>query len=204
MMEAIKNALETHKGTVIAATNTFQAVKHDTNLNYKGKLFTEKMKTAKQAFDDACKQSREKTEMICQDVLNGIREKANAVIIQDTPADFPATLEVLKAMQQPTKTEVEAIIGKYKSNYLAYRAICDVVGGAVAGYDPITIDDIIESLAALETMLHRVIYGSIDDYMFRLVTEGNYLDRYDDFYTSFLEGRFSEAGEAVQEHDEDN
>lgn len=205
MLEKIKNAVVENMNTVMNAEQVFRDFRKYNDANYTGNLKTSRVNEAMQKRDEVCAASRKQAFETCKAVLSDIREKANAAVVQPLPDDFVSTLEGLKVTKDISKAEIDALMGKYKGNYFAYRAICDVVGGRIAGFYAVTIDDVVSSLAALESLLHRVIYDnqSADAYWLHLITDSDYLTGYDEFYTAFLDGRFSEAGKTMQEQEQE-
>lgn len=199
MLEKIKEAVIAHKNIYDEATNVFNAARKDLHENYKGNLFTAKMNEAKQVYEDTLMESRESNYATCVEVLTNIGIKAQGVITEPVPADFPATLEAIRAMKNLTKAEMNAFVNRYKGNYLAYRAICDVVGGAKNGFAAVTIDKVTEMIERLEADLHNYFYDfHTNSYRTRLFCEGSVFDAPDAFFTAFLNGRFEEA-EALEE-----
>ncbi len=194
MLNKIIDALQEHKTVYEQASKVWESVKKDLNENYKGALYTQKLGEAKNVYEDTLQTSRENNYSACVMVLDGIRAKAQDIVTQPVSPDFPATVAALAAMKNPTRTEVEAIAARYKGNYLAYRAICDALGGAEKGFTVATVDDVNARCDELEAILHKCFYGGNPElYSYRLLLEGSYLKTFDDFFTAFIDGRFEDA-----------
>ena len=88
-------------------------------------------------------------------------------------------------------TEVETVVGTYKNNYFAYRAICDILKIAPK---PVTIDEIIAELGNIRNELHQCFYSdNIEGYHFRNMKDGIIISSSDDVFRAFIEGRFEDA-----------
>ena len=102
-------------------------------------------------------------------------------------------MEAIKNIKNPSDAELDGIIGNFKNNYVAYRAICDAIGGTAKGYTTVTYDDILKYCDVLENMLRNCFYSySVSDYNYRVLLEGDVLDGYDALFTTFTEGHFDE------------
>lgn len=196
MLEKISMALETFASIYEGATKVFDDAKKDLHENYKGNLFADKMKEAKDLYEKTVDDSRSEQWNICVSILDQVRAKAKEVITKPIEGDFSATLDAVKAMKEPSRKELEALADRYKGNYFAYRAFVDALGDRLAGYYVITVDEVLEACDDLQMMLHRCFYDGegVTGYYYRLMLQGDYIGKYDELFTSFMEGRFDKAG----------
>lgn len=202
MLENITVALQAFANTYEGATRIWKTTRKDIESNYAGNLKTQKMNEAKNVYESTISQSRDNNFSDCLNVLESIREQAMKVVSTPVDSNFSSAIEVLKVMNEPTKTEIDAIVGQYKYNYFSYRVICDVLGGKEKGYSVTTIDDVMDAAAALESKLRDCFYGnggSPERYIYRLMLQGDYIGKYDEFFSAFIEGRFDDAGTIVNE-----
>ena len=180
MMRKIINALQEHKELYEAATSKWLELRKELDSNYKGNLLTAKMNEGKEIYF-----------AVCVTVLDEIREKARGIIATPVSPDFSNTIEALKLLKNPSKAELEAITESHKGNYLAYRAICDALGGSEKGYNVISYDDVMEACNELEESLRACFYGdSPSSYIYRVHLNEGYMSKRGKLFSDFLEGRF--------------
>jgi len=196
MIETIGIALKTYATVYTGATEIYDKTRTDLHENYKGNLFADKMREAQELYNNTLNESRSAQWKACLDALDQVRDKVKEVIGRPIEGDFSATLDAVKAMKHPSRTELEAIAGRYKGNYLAYRAIVDAVGDKLTGFPMITADDVFEACDDLQALLHPCFFGGegVTGYKFRLMLQGDLVAKYDNLFTAFMEGRFDEAG----------
>lgn len=191
MMRKIINALQEHKELYEAATSKWLELRKELDSNYKGNLLTVKMNEGKEIYEETLRKSREGNFAVCVTVLDGIREKARDIIATPITSDFSNTIEALKLLKNPSRAELEAIAENHKGNYLAYRAICDALGGSEKGYNVISYDDVIEACDELEKSLRACFYGdSPATYTYRVHLNEGYMSKWEKLFSDFLEGRF--------------
>ena len=191
MMRKIINALQEHKELYEAATSKWLELRKELDSNYKGNLLTAKMNEGKEIYEETLRKSRENNFAVCVTVLDEIREKARGIIATPVSPDFSNTIEALKLLKNPSKAELEAITESHKGNYLAYRAICDALGGSEKGYNVISYDDVMEACNELEESLRACFYGdSPSSYTYRVHLNEGYMSKRGKLFSDFLEGRF--------------
>ena len=157
------------------------------------------MKEAQEIYNNTLAESRKENYDACLAILSEVADQAKKVVEVPVPSDFISTLEALKQMKEPTKTEVETVVGAYKNNYFAYRAICDFL----KLLKPVTIDDINSDLADIRSGLHQCFYSdNVEAYHFKNWMEGIILASYDEIFRAFCEGRFEDAVQGEQGKDE--
>lgn len=190
MLEGITIALQSYYDTVSGAKAILESAVAQINANYIGAMLAEKMKEAQEIYNNTLAESRKTNFDACIAILDDVASQARKVVENPVPADFISTLEALKQMKEPTKVEVETVVGAYKNNYFAYRAICDFLGTA----KPVTIDEIIADLGSIRNELHQCFYSdNIEDYHFRNMKDGIIISSSDDLFKAFIDGRFEDA-----------
>lgn len=193
MLEKIKVALQEFKDTYEGATKIYKEARKDLHDNYRGNMFTVKLTEAKDLYENTLQSARIDNLAVCVGIIDSVREQAKAIISVPVSPEFPATLEAIKNIKNPSDAELDGIIGNFKNNYVAYRAICDAIGGTAKGYTTVTYDDILKYCDVLENMLRNCFYSySVSDYNYRVLLEGDVLDGYDALFTTFTEGHFDE------------
>lgn len=203
MLEGIGIALKTYYDTASGAKNILESAIAQVNANYIGAMLAEKTKEAKDIYNSTLDESRSANYDACIAVLDDVAGQAKKVVENPVSPDFISTLEALKQMKNPTEKEVQTVVGAYKNNYFAYRAICDFLKIAPS---PVTIDDIDEDLAYIRSNLHTCFYSdNVEGYHFRNWMEGTLLASFDDIFKAFCEGRFEDAvqGEQVKNKNAD-
>lgn len=192
MLEKISSALQTYASVYTGAARIFEEAKKELDANYKGALYASKLGEAKEIYESTLTSSREENYSVCVDVLEDVKKRIQAVASEPIEGDFNATLAALKVIKNPTKTEIQAIIGRYRNNYLAYRAICALFDNDNELCSTITIDDVLDACDELSDMLHRCFYGGegITGYFYQLMLQGDYIGKYDELFRSFITRNF--------------
>ena len=194
MIENITVLLNAHKETFDRATSIFQEQKKKILAEYKPQIATQKLKEVKAVYDQTIHASQLETFNGCNAVFEDVRKKVREIASRPVDPDFPAAVVALKTLEKPSRAELDAIISAYKGNYVAYRAICDLVGGeAVTGQHIATVDDVLENCDFLIGELHKAIFNDPTCYTFRLMIQGDFLTKHDEFFTAFVDGRFEDA-----------
>lgn len=200
MIEGIGIALKSYYDTANGAKDILESAIAQINNNYIGAMLAEKTKEAKEIYNNTLADSRQTNYEACLAILDEVAGQARKVVEQPVSPDFISTLEALKQMDFPTEKEVQTVVGAYKNNYFAYRAICDFLKIVPK---PVTIDDIDEDLADIRSGLHQCFYSdNIEAYHFRNWMEGTILASYDEVFRAFCEGRFEDAVQGEQGKDE--
>lgn len=191
MLEGITVALQSYYDTANGAKNILESAVAQIKANYIGAMLAEKMKEAQEIYNNTLAESRKTNFDACIEILDDVANQARKVVEVSVPADFISTFEALKQMKELTKTEVETVVGAYKNNYFAYRAICDILKIAPK---PVTIDEIIAELGNIRNELHQCFYSdNIEGYHFRNMKDGIIISSSDDVFRAFIEGRFEDA-----------
>lgn len=195
MLEKIVEAMKQHKTTYESAVAAYHATRKEADSQYNDRQKTQKIAEAYQTQNETIATSQKAALLICDSVFDDIKEKAAAVVAKPVSGDFSNVLEAVKQLIHPTKAELEALIGQYKNNYFAYRAINDALGGIEKGYHVATIDDIYDACGELAAMVKKCIMGTPTAYMYMLLIQPDcaYLSGYDALFTAFIDGRFEEA-----------
>ena len=193
MIEGIGIALKSYYDTVTTAKSVLEKAMEQIRENYIGATLAEKTKEAQDTFNTTMNECKDNNYNACVAVLDEVHANALKVVEMPVPTDFTATLEALKQMKNPTAREVETVVGAYKNNYFAYRAICDYLKVTDRGIRPVTIDDIESDIASIRQNVRDCIYrDNIDGYHFMNWMNGTILASYDEVFTAFIDGRFEE------------
>ena len=103
--------------------------------------------------------SREENYFICVDVLEEVKKQIKVVASEPIEDDVNAPLAALKIIEHPTKAEIQAVIERYRHNYLAYRAICALFDNNKELCSTITIDEVLD---ACDELFRSFITGNFD------------------------------------------
>ena len=79
------------------AKDTFQAERKRLMDTYKDAVFAQKVKEIKRVYDETQAQQKALCLNIVQEDFSAVREKVSMVVTAAPPADFPATLEAIRA-----------------------------------------------------------------------------------------------------------
>lgn len=166
MLEGITVALQSYYDTANGAKNILESAVAQIKANYIGAMLAEKMKEAQEIYNNTLAESRKTNFDACIAILDDVANQARKVV------------------------EV-SVVGAYKNNYFAYRAICDILKIAPK---PVTIDEIIAELGSIRNELHQYFYSdNIEGYHFRNMKDGIIISSSDDVFRAFIEGRFEDA-----------
>lgn len=191
MLEGITIALQSYYDTASGAKDILESAVAQIKNNYIGAMLAEKMKEAQEIYNNTLAESRTANFNACVQILDEVANQAKKVVENPVPSDFISTLEAIKQMDEPTKAEVETVVGAYKNNYFAYRAICDFLK---ISPKPVTIDDIVADLENIRNELHQCFYSdNIEGYHFRNMKDGIIISSSDEVFRAFIEGRFEDA-----------
>lgn len=198
MLEGIGIALRTHYDTANGAKNILENAVAQIKANYIGAMLAEKMNEVQAVYNNTMQESKDSNYNACIAILDQIQEQARKVVENPVSPDFSSTLDALKLLNNPTPKEIETVVGAYKNNYFAYRAICDFLGVI----KPMTIDDIDEDIAYIKENLHACFYrDSIEGYHFMNWLSGHPYEDFDDIFRAFTEGRFEDISQHEQNPD---
>lgn len=194
MLEGITVALQSYYDTATSAKGILESAMEQIKTNYIGATLAEKTKEVQDAYNDTMKESRETNYSACVEILENIRSQVKQFVETPVPSEFISTLETMKQIKDPTEKEIEAVIGSYKNNYFAYRAICEYLGGVSKGFIVTTIDDIEGEIDYIRSNLHDCFYSNnIEGYHFRNWKDGTILSNKDEIIRAFAEGRFEDV-----------
>ena len=199
MLEGITVALQSYYDTATSAKNILDNALVQVRENYIGASLAEKTKEVQDVYNQTLDESRKTNYDACMEVLNGVEERVQEIVKVPVPADFPATLEALKQINNPSKTELETLVGAYRNNYYAYRAIRDYLKvptpSFTIGRDTylLTLDGIQEAILDIKDILHKCFFSdNVDGYHFLNIKDGTQISSYDALFTSFCDGRFED------------
>ena len=91
--------------------------------------------------------------------LKKLKKQIKVVASEPIEDDFDAAFAVLKVIEHPTKAEIQAVIERYRHNYLAYRAICALFDNNKELCLTITIDGVLD---ACDELFRSFITGNFD------------------------------------------
>ena len=194
MIEGIGISLKNFYDTANNAKAILESAMDQIKANFIGAMLAEKTKEARETFNNTMSEIRNSNFDASVAILDEVLANAHKVVEMPVPTDFVSTLEALKSVKHPTAKEVETVVGAYKNNYFAYRAICDFLKVEEAGIKPVTIDDIEECVAEIRSNLHQCFFSdNVEGYHFMNWMNGTILATYDEIFTAFIEGRFEDA-----------
>jgi hypothetical protein len=203
MIEAIKTELENHQKNVTSALSDWQIrvnqLKRDLKQqNITTKVYDQQYAAAKDQLDRAKADSRKAALEACTKVLESASAKVQEVVKKPVSADMAAILTTIKAIKKPTAAELQLIVAGHEKNYLSYRAIVDALGGAMKGFESVTIDDIMGHIAALQGKVISCLNMSnpVESYSYQLMVAQT-IDSYDRFLTAFADGEFAKAAALI-------
>ena len=130
------------------------------------------------------------------DVLDSVKSKVVSVTEKEIPEAFESTLNIIKNLEKPTKSEVESISGMYFKNYLCYRSLCDVLKQKGYNLPVVKLDDILADIESLRNEIKKAVFGSSPEaYTYKALMHGELLESYESRFNMFLDGRFEEMSD---------
>ena len=113
-----------------ANENYDKAVKEaNSNMNTNSKAYLDTVAAAKAQRDGLIKAAQDEGYAKAMDALNETREAVREFVTAPVPDNFTNTVTALTLIEKPSQSEVDDIMSRFASNYLAYRAICNAIGG---------------------------------------------------------------------------
>lgn len=191
------------------ASEDYTAARKQIQANYgDSKVGREKLAELKASYDAARKQAENNGLAVVKEVFDDLEKKINDAITAPVPADFPATLEAVKATGSAlSASEAELYIQKYCGNYTAYRSLVSLFDGLkVCKVFPVTYDHIMHDFNRFRAYAEGFFSNSIGGYMASLfLSENNPMRVFDAGISSFLnDGNILEYGKAVAESESDS
>lgn len=89
------------------------------------KTWEEKYAAAQNIYNDKMVELKEAGLDEIKAIFEETNKKVDAFVLEPTPADFLATLEAIKVLDNITEEEAKVLFDKYKGNYLAARALSE-------------------------------------------------------------------------------
>ena len=187
-------AIKTFDSSMKAAHETHAAAKKQIMANYNGNLMSQKLGEINTALQNAeVEQKSILKETFAADFAQA-KAQINATATADAPDNFISTLEAIKALgSSVTEYEIKAYLDKYRSNYIAARAIAEVIGKAGNGkFIIIRLDQIAEEVDKIHNQLINWVQGwNPTSYMSRvMVTDNNVLTILENSVQEWLDGGF--------------
>lgn len=149
------HAVKDYASAIQAARNEFEAAKGQILSTYKDPVATQKLGEAREALSAFEMKEKYNAREAIQKDFEAVRKQVNEFVMVPVSADFGATLEALKSMQNISDSEANAFIEKYKDNYISFRAVLDELhkAGKAADIRYCAVDYIETKLSDLENML---------------------------------------------------
>lgn len=201
----ITEALKAHRECVQQARTMYEGVEKALWAEYQNRNapgYTSRNKEALRIRDEAIQTSRQQTMQVCMGELDEMRGKIRAFAASPVDPSFPAAMAALQAMKNPTKAELDLIVGQYSNNYLCYRAICDTLGGSAAGFRTITLDDMLGECDNVQKAIEKAMNGNVEAYNFRVLEAGYLIGQLEENCTYFLDGNFDNLATNKQDTQE--
>lgn len=180
---AMKTAYETHA-----------EAKKNIMANYAGNLMGQKLAEINETLQAVeMEQKAAVREALAADFADA-KAKINAMAVADAPGDFISTLEAIKTVGASlTDYEIRAYLEKYRTSYIAARAIAEEMGKHSNGKFTITRpDQLADDVAKVHGQLVNWLQSwTPNSYMSRLmVADVNILTGLDDKVQAWLDGGF--------------
>ena len=131
--EKIISNLEIYAETYNKATEFWENVRNQIMREYKEDFQADRLSSAKDVYEKTLSDARNEIMSSIDDVLDSVKSKVVSVTEKEIPEAFKSTLNIIKNLEKPTKSEVESISGMYFNNYLCYRSFWFLLMGIPAG-----------------------------------------------------------------------
>lgn len=194
--ERIINNLEIYAETYNKATELWENIRNQIITEYKEEFQADKLSEAKDVYEKTLSDAKNEIIGAIDSELDGMRAKIISATEKEIPEEFNTTLNIIKDLEKPTKSEVDSISGMYFKNYLCYRSLCDVLKQKGYNLPVVKLDDVLEDVERLRKEIKKAVYSSSpDSYPYRALMHGELLERYESSFNNFLEGRFEDMSE---------
>lgn len=189
-----QKAIREFDTTMKTAHETHATAKKQIMANYIGQMMADKLAE----INETLWQVEAEQKAILREALNvdfaDAKAKINAMAVADAPGDFISTLEAIKTLgNSMTEYEISAYLEKYRSSYIAARAIAEEMGKYTKGKFTITRpDQIAQEVDKVQGQLINWLQGwNPTSYMSRLmVADVNILTNLDEKVQAWLDGGF--------------
>ena len=182
---AMKTAHETHA-----------TAKEKILANYIGRMMGEKLGEINAVLQAVETEQKAALRKVLEEDFASAKEQINSKAVADAPGDFISTLEAIKTLgSNMTDYEIKAYLEKYRSSYIAARAIAEEMGKHKNRSGQFTIirpDQIAQDVDKVHGQLKNWIQTwTPNSYMSRLmVADTNILTGLDDRVQEWLDGGF--------------
>ena len=207
MFEQTTQAMRNYDSIYEAASEIYESAKGKIDESYKGALADQKLGEAKMVFESTVQEEKKKCIEVFENEFEETRAKLNEVITREVPSEFVSTLAAVKAAAGTiTEYEANAIIDKYKSNYLAVRTLTEVFHsfGKAQECFIIRADSIAQEMAENESL----VKGFFTGYSGRslqtafMINDQNPLTVFGEKLDKFLSGDFMAEDPFVDHYEE--
>lgn len=194
--EKIISNLEIYAETYNKATEFWENVRNQIMREYKEDFQADRLSSAKDVYEKTLSDARNEIMSSIDDVLDSVKAKVVSVTEKEIPEAFKSTLNIIKNLEKPTKSEVESISGMYFNNYLCYRSLCDVLKQKGYNLPVVKLDDILADIESLRNEIKKAVFGSSPEaYTYKALMHGELLESYESRFNMFLDGRFEEMSD---------
>lgn len=194
--EKIISNLEIYAETYNKATELWENVRNQIMREYKEDFQADRLSSAKDVYEKTLSDARNEIMGAIDDVLDSVKSKVVSVTEKEIPEAFEPTLNIIKNLEKPTKSEVESISGMYFKNYLCYRSLCDVLKQKGYNLPVVKLDDILADIESLRNEIKKAVFGSSPEaYTYKALMHGELLESYESRFNMFLDGRFEEMSD---------
>lgn len=203
-MERVIKTFKQFDATATTAAKTFDEVEKKLREDYgESNAYTKGYAEAKTVYENTMAAAREEALAEIRSAFADMTEKVQTFVQQPAPADFVSTLEALKTFgEHVTQREAEVYFDKYRSNYMAGRAISNYLHDLKGYLFPIpSYDVIMDDLANLQGQAEHFIRdyrtGSYRTKLFT-VEKNNPWQAEGEKLTRFLAGDVSVIAEPIE------
>ena len=203
-MERVIKVFKQYDATANTAAKTFDEVEKKLRADYgESNAYTKGYAEAKIVYDETMAKAKEEALAEIRSAFADMNAKVLNFVQQPAPADFVSTLEALKTFgEHVTQREAEVYFDKYRSNYMAGRAISNYLHDLKGYLFPIpSYDVIMDDLANLQDQAEHFIRDhKIGSYAVKLFTaeRNNPWQAEGEKLTRFLAGDVSVIAEPIE------
>lgn len=194
LLEKSLQGIRNFDSVMSTAAKTFDAEKKRIMGLYKEDVFGQKFNELKKVFDETVAQQKQACREIVLADFIAVRQQVNKVVAVSPPADFPATLEAVRASGKSISDyEATVLLEKYNGNYLAYRTLAEVLHQQGKAKDVVVMqpDAILREIEDAETKFMQIINDGSISLWGALFLEG--VPTMEDMVQRFLDGRYTKV-----------
>lgn len=180
MLKQLKTILNEYADKYNQLTNELNKKIEHLNKNYigGGDVYIKKLREMKEIYEEDIRVARSFVMKEAENHIQATLSKLNNSITEGITQTMVAELELLRVIN-PTKEDIEAFLEKYKTCYLACKALKEIADKNNIELEVVTLKDHIDTVELLKEKAFNIINaynGPLKNYQHELILSGSYIE----------------------------